>query len=145
MRVSSRGEYGLRALIDLAQHYGQGPILSADIARRQMIPLNYLNQLLLVLRNAGLIRSTRGPSGGHELARHPGSVTMGEALAVLEGPLSPVVCLQGEVPVTCELAESCTLRPVWDQIQEETQRILASWTLLDLVPKHPAKAIRRVA
>lgn len=145
MRVSSRGEYGLRALIDLTQHYGQGPVTSAEIARRQAIPLNYLNQLLLILRNAGLIRSTRGPSGGHELARPPESVTMGEVLTALEGPPSLASCVSTQQAAQCELAEQCTLRSAWDQIQVETERILASWTLEDLVPKRLAESMRRVA
>jgi Rrf2 family protein len=145
MRVSSRGEYGLRALIDLTQHYGQGPVTSADIARRQMIPLNYLNQLLLILRNAGLIRSTRGPGGGHELARPPESITMGEVLDVLEGPRSPASCVNTKNPAECDLADQCALRPVWDQIRLETERILESRTLLDLVQKDPPEGVRRVA
>jgi len=145
MRVSSRGEYGLRTLIELTQHYGQGPVTSADIARRQMIPLNYLNQLLLILRNAGLIRSTRGPGGGHELARPPESITMGEVLDVLEGPRSPASCVNAKNPAECDLADQCTLRPIWDQIRLETERILESRTLLDLVQKDPPEGVRRIA
>ncbi len=71
MRISSRGEYGLRALLDLAQHHGQDLVTSADIASRQQIPEAYLNQLLITLRKAGLVRSVRGPKGGHELAFPP--------------------------------------------------------------------------
>jgi len=110
-----------------------------------MIPLNYLNQLLLILRNAGLIHSTRGPRGGHELARPPESITMGEVLNVLEGPRSPANCVNARNPVECDLAERCTLRPVWHQIQLETERILESRTLADLVPKAPLEGVRRVA
>jgi Rrf2 family protein len=76
MRISSKGEYGLRALFDLAQRYGEGPIQSDDIAARQGIPANYLNQMLILLRRAGLIDSLRGPQGGHMLARSPEQINL---------------------------------------------------------------------
>jgi Rrf2 family protein len=139
MKVSSRGEYGLRALIDLAQHYGQGPIPCADIAERQSIPLNYLNQLLIPLRDAGLIRSTRGPNGGHELARPPGEITVSAALEVLEGSRSAgtglPTCLTIPRSAGCELAIDCRLRGIWEEVRAATERILGSKTLLDLCPK----------
>src|SRR5512146_3236341 len=93
MKVSSRGEYGLRALYDLAEHYAQGAIPSADIARRQHIPPNYLNQLLIVLRRSGLISSERGRHGGHRLARPPQQITLSEAVQVLDGSTAPVDCV----------------------------------------------------
>ena len=86
MRVSSRADYGVRALFDLAQHYGQGPRQSRDIATRQDIPEAYLHQVLGALNRAGLVRSTRGPLGGHELAREPREVTLWDVLVVLDGP-----------------------------------------------------------
>src|SRR5574341_1415205 len=94
MRVSSRGEYGLRALYDLAQHYSDGPVPSSDIARRQSIPPNYLNQLLIVLRRSGLIRSERGRNGGHRLARPPHKITLREAVRVLDGTTAPKECVE---------------------------------------------------
>ncbi|MBA3468391.1 MAG: Rrf2 family transcriptional regulator, partial [Herpetosiphonaceae bacterium] len=89
MRLSTKGEYGVRALFDLAQHYGEGLIQSHDIADRQGISENYLNQLLIGLRKAGLIMSVRGPQGGHQLARPPQAISLLDALLVLEGPLLP--------------------------------------------------------
>ena len=86
MRVSSRADYGVRALFDLAVRYGQGPIQSRDIAARQNIPEAYLHQVLGALNRAGLVRSTRGPLGGHELARPPADVTLWDVLVVLDGP-----------------------------------------------------------
>ena len=86
MRVSSRAGYGVRALFDLAVRYGQGPIQSRDIAARQNIPEAYLHQVLGALNRAGLVRSTRGPLGGHELARPPADVTLWDVLVVLDGP-----------------------------------------------------------
>ncbi len=86
MRVSSRADYGVRALFDLALRYGQGPIQSRDIAARQNIPEAYLHQVLGALNRAGLVRSTRGPLGGHELAHPPADVTLWDVLVVLDGP-----------------------------------------------------------
>ena len=85
MRISSRADYGVRALFDLAQRYGQGPVQSAAVAARQDIPEAYLHQVLGALNRAGLVRSTRGPSGGHELARPPGQITLWDILVVLDG------------------------------------------------------------
>src|SRR5262245_28322897 len=84
-----RSDYGARAMIDLALRYGDGPVQSADIAVRQGIPEAYLEQLLTALRKAGLVRSTRGPHGGHELARAPAEMSLLEVVSALEGPLGP--------------------------------------------------------
>src|SRR6266540_5283919 len=89
MRISSKGEYGLRALFDLTQRYGAGPVQSHEIHQRQGIDENYLNQILISLRKAGLIESVRGPQGGHRLARPPAQIDLLEVLVSLEGPLLP--------------------------------------------------------
>lgn len=90
MKLSSRSEYGIRALLELAQRRGQGPIQSREIAEQQDIPDAYLNQLLLALRKAGIVQSLRGPAGGHLLARAPEQVTMAEVIGALEGlPSAP--------------------------------------------------------
>src|ERR1700680_4638252 len=93
MKVSTKGDYGIRALIELAVHYGEGTIKSAEIAARQRIPEPYLDQLLTTLRRAGFIRSVRGPQGGHELIREPSTIRMREVLGALEGSLNPIDCL----------------------------------------------------
>ena len=85
VKLSSRSEYGIRALLELAQRRGQGPIQSREIAERQEIPDAYLNQLLLILRKAGIVQSVRGPAGGHLLARSPERVTLAEVIGALEG------------------------------------------------------------
>jgi Rrf2 family protein len=128
MRVSSRGEYGLRALYDLAEHYDQGPIPSSDIARRQHIPPNYLNQLLIVLRRSGLIRSDRGRRGGHQLARPPQSITIEQAVQALDGSTAPVDCVDDAT--LCD--EHCAYCSVWREVKEATDSVLASKTLADI-------------
>ncbi|MBI3968145.1 MAG: Rrf2 family transcriptional regulator [Chloroflexi bacterium] len=130
MRISMRTDYGVRAVTDLAQHYGRGLIQCRDIANRQRIPENYLDQLMTDLRKAGLVKSTRGPAGGHQLARPPAEVTMGQVVEALEGPLFPIGCL--DASGNCALSPNCAQREVWAEIHELTRRVLDSTTVEDL-------------
>ena len=131
MRISSKGEYGLRALFDLTQHYGEGPIQSHDIHERQGIDENYLNQILISLRKAGLIESLRGPQGGHRLARPPAQITVLDALVALEGPLLPIESgRDGHVPA--EPIDGELVREVWGGMRDVLERYLAAITLDDL-------------
>lgn len=131
MRISSKGEYGLRALLDLAQRYGEGPIQSRDIHTRQGVDENYLNQILILLRRAGLIESVRGPQGGHRLARPPAQIAVLDALIALEGPLLPTETgRDSESPA--EPLDRELVREVWDETRALIERHLASVTLEDL-------------
>src|SRR5438552_16512295 len=103
LRVPMRADYGARAMIDLAQRYGRGLTQSNTIAVRQQIPESYLERLLTSLRRAGLIRSVRGPSGGHELARAPEGITLGDVWNALEGTQAIGMCLDDD--------GSCTVSP----------------------------------
>ncbi|MGQ0569609.1 MAG: RrF2 family transcriptional regulator [Armatimonadota bacterium] len=141
MKVSTRAEYGIRALIDLAAHYGEGPVQTHTIAERQGLPEPYLNQLMATLRQAGLVTSKRGPSGGHALARPPAEISLREAFGVLEGTTAPWWCVEVEDP-DCEYAPGCGLRPVWLAIQTATEGVLDRLTLADL---HPASRERQSA
>jgi Rrf2 family protein len=138
MKISSRGDYGLRALLDLAQRYDSAPIPSGDIAARQQIPEAYLNQLLITLRKAGLVRSARGPQGGHELARHPASITLAEAVVALEGGYSPAGNLD-TLPSPGEPLEAEILREVWRQVEEAIAGVLESTTLDGLCQRKLAR------
>jgi Rrf2 family protein len=132
MKVSQKGEYGLRALLELARRYGQGPVQASIVAEAREIPSQYLQQILLGLRRAGLIRSERGPRGGHELARVPGQVTLLEAVEALEGTTAPAPCIvPGAAPV-CSQHERCVFIGVWRQVDAATRRVLAGITLGDL-------------
>ncbi len=131
MRISSKGDYGLRALFDLAQRYGEGPIQSEEIATRQGIPVNYLNQLLITMRRAGLIESLRGPQGGHMLARSPETITLRDAIIVLEGPLLPTETTREDL-VPTEPDDEILVDAVWDGIREQIEAILLKITLDDL-------------
>ncbi len=138
MKISSKGEYGLRALFDLAQHHESRPRRSREIAEAQNIAEDYLNQLLIILRKAGLINSLRGPQGGHVLAKTPSQITLFDAIFVLEGPLTPVDYsneLRGEkVAAVDEI-----LHPIWDEVERETVRILQAVSLQDLVERTNAR------
>ncbi len=131
MKVSTRAEYGLRALIDLAHHYGEGPVQSRDIASRQGLPEPYLNQLMTSLRRAGLVSSKRGPSGGHALAKPPEQISLREAFAVLEGSTSPWWCVETSDP-DCVYAPTCNLRPVWQAINGALGQVLNRLSLADI-------------
>jgi Rrf2 family protein len=128
MKISSKGEYGLRALFDLTQHYKQRPRRSREIAEAQHIAEDYLNQLLITLRRAELINSLRGPQGGHELARDPRQITLYDALRVLEGEISFTDYAANMEPAPVD----DVLNPVWQTIVQETIRILQETTLENL-------------
>jgi Rrf2 family protein len=143
MRVSMKGDYGVRALVELAHHFGEGPVQSAAIAGRQSIPEPYLDQLLTALRRAGFIRSIRGPQGGHALIRDPRELKLSEAIGALEGSLAPIGCLDD--PEGCPKTSSCCLRPVWQEIEQATLRILEGITIADLAERERAGNVARYA
>lgn len=136
MRVSTRGDYGLRALIELAGHFGQGPLQSSEIALRRHIPEQYLDQLLTTLRKAGFIRSVRGPAGGHELVRDPQEVCVRDVIETLEGSLSPVSWLDEPAELT-DHPHQCGQREIWERIRSATSEILQSYSLADLLEREP--------
>jgi Rrf2 family cysteine metabolism transcriptional repressor len=133
MYISSKGEYGIRALFDLAQHYGIGPVQSRDIRVRQSLDENYLNQILISLRKAGLIESIRGPQGGHRLARPPAHINVLEALLALEGPLLPTDAGRDSQPT--EVVDRDVVLGVWAELRAVIERYLAGITLDDLVQR----------
>lgn len=132
VRVSTKGDYGVRALIELAHHYGRGLVPCADIAARQGIPEPYLDQLLTAIRRAGFIRSVRGPQGGHALLRHPAEIRLAEVIEALEGPLSPIACLDNG---DCTKPGVCAQRDVWAEVRRATYAILNNVTIADLAVK----------
>lgn len=128
MRLSIKGDYGVRAMLDLAERYGQGPIQSESIAKRQEISEAYLDQLLTLLRRAGLVRSIRGPRGGHELTRPAEQITLTEVLSALEGDFLPSGPESGH-----DLPSVRVQQEIWQRVSEEIQRILDGTTLQSLL------------
>lgn len=131
MKLSSRSRYGTRMMLDLAQHYSEGPIQAGDIAKRQDISLKYLEQLLIPLKRADFIESVRGPKGGHMLAKSPEKITIGQIVEVLEGGIDLAECLE-DVSV-CKRSSDCLTRGVWKSATKVMVDKLNSITLSDVV------------
>ena len=137
MKLSTRGRYGLRALLDLAVHQGEGMVLLKDIARRQEVSLPYLEHLITPLITAGLVKSTRGARGGVLLIRPPAEVKLTEIVLLLEGSIAPVDCVND--PKACSRAASCVTRDIWIQIKDAMTQVQDSTTLQDLVERQRQK------
>jgi Rrf2 family cysteine metabolism transcriptional repressor len=138
IRFSTRGEYGIRMMMDLARYYGKGPQPLSEVARHEALSATYLEQLVGKLRRAGLVSSHHGAHGGYELTRPPGEITVGEVMRVLEGPISPMICAtEGETEALCERQYFCGANLVWERVRDSVAQALDSLTLADLVPKAP--------
>jgi Rrf2 family cysteine metabolism transcriptional repressor len=133
MKLSTRTRYGIRAVIELAQHEGKRPLQLKMIAERQGISVKYLEQLMSLLRSSGFVRSVRGSKGGYILARLPEQIRLSEVFRCLEGPVTTAECTEDED--YCDRAADCAARGVWIQVEQAIQRVLSSITLADLVEK----------
>jgi Rrf2 family protein len=137
VKLTTKTRYGTRAMLDLALHYGQGPLLSAAIAQQQNLSTKYLEQLLSQLRNAGLVRSTRGAHGGHALSRSPEQIDLRQIYEVFEGRQGLVDCVG--CPQACERHDHCVTREVWSELYSACTALLERTTLADLVHRAQAK------
>lgn len=136
MKVSTRGEYGIRAMVALAHYYGEKPVALTTIAHDSAVPAPYLEQLIAPLRRAGLVESKRGARGGYVLARDPKQIVVGEIFRVLEGPVAPMECVSEDVSEqTCPLIPNCETRPVWLRLRDSIAGTLDSMTLDEIVRK----------
>lgn len=144
MKVSSRGEYGVRAMVALAKNYGDGPMSIAAVSKASAVPTAYLEQLIGPLRRAGLVKSTRGAHGGYQLTRDPHEVRVGDVYRVMEGPVAPMECVSEDVSEqTCPLIAGCETRPVWLQMRDAIAYTLDSTTLGDLISQSPRRSARQ--
>jgi len=132
LRLSTRGHYGLKAMFDLALHYGENPIPLKSVAERQGISDNYLEQLISVLRKAGLVKSVRGAQGGYILARSPENINVGEIIRAMEGPIAPVNCVSEVEPTECDQSDVCITRAVWARVRDSIAEVLDSISLADM-------------
>ena len=143
MRIPMKVDYGVRALVDLAEHGSAGrPIRTAEIASRESIPEPYLDQVLTTLNKFGFIRSRRGPRGGHVLARPPGEITLDEVVATLEGHTVPLDCL--EDPSECVLSDTCAQRDIWRDVEEAVHAVLRTTSVGDLVERQRRNTLELV-
>lgn len=139
VKLSTRVRYGTKALLDLALHRGEAPVLLRDIAERQQISLRYLEQLVTPLIAGGIVRSARGAGGGVWLAKHPEEVRLSQVLQLLGGSITLVDCLNN--PDSCNQSELCVTRDIWGELQEAMRNVLESTTLQDLVERQKAKEL----
>jgi len=137
MKISTKIRYGARAMLELASHYGEGPIELKEIAKEENISLKYLEQVIIPLRTAGLVKSVRGSKGGYSLAKPPSEVCLKDVVEVLEGTINLVDCLQD--PNSCARAPFCVTRDIWSEISESICRIFHSITLEEMVNRRRKK------
>ena len=137
MKISSRGKYGTRALLDLAIQSNGQPMPLKEIARRQEIPLAYLEHLIAPFINAGLLRSIRGVGGGVWLAKPPREIKLSQVVGLLEGSIAPVECVAN--PKECPRSEFCATRDIWSELEEAMNSVLEHTTLQDLVERQRRK------
>jgi len=139
MKLSTRTRYGIRAILELAEKDGSGPLRVKTIAQSQDISVKYLEQLMSILRSAGFVRSIRGSKGGYMLAKAPNQIKLSDVFDCLEGPVTTVECVEDKD--YCARAADCVARQVWAQVQQAINNVLQSITLQDLVDRAKDKKL----
>jgi Rrf2 family cysteine metabolism transcriptional repressor len=139
MRISTRGRYALRAMVDLTQHADEEPVLRRDIAERQNISADYVAQLFRELHAAGLVKGIKGPGGGYTLARDPATISAGDIIRAVEGPIAVTDCVTPDGEFDCCQIEECTTRKVWQRVSQAMEQVLDEITLEGLCDQtqHP--------
>lgn len=142
MKMSTKGRYSVTALYELALHYGEGPVSLKTVAQSQGLSENYLEQLMVPLRRAGLVQSTRGAQGGYMLAKKPADITIGSIIITVEGPIAVVDCLladAGAAEQKCAKACDCVTRGIWERVCDSISQVLESITLQTLLDNDKSK------
>ena len=134
MKISTKGRYALRLMVDLAEHKDNGFIALKDVAKRQNISKKYLEQIVPVLNGAGLLATNRGNRGGYKLAKEPKEYTVGDILRITEGSIAPVSCLESDVN-SCERKNFCQTLYVWEGLYKVVNEYLDGITVQDIVDK----------
>lgn len=140
MKISTKGRYALRMLLDLAEHRQNGYITLKDIAQRQNISKKYLEQIVPVLNKSNILMTNRGYQGGYRLAKAPEKYTVGEILRLTEGSLAPVACLETD-PVQCQRSADCATLPVWRGLSRVINQYLDGITLQDIMDQQQERGI----
>lgn len=135
MRLSKKGEYALRAMIDLSLNYEKGHIQIHDISQREKIPEKFLEIILLELKKAGLLQSKRGIGGGYNLIKHPREITLAEVIRIIDGPLAPLGCVSKWAHVNCPEEKNCGLQSVMMDVRNAIAKILEGVTFDDVCKK----------
>lgn len=140
MRLSTKGEYASRAMLELALRYADGPLHIRDISEAQDIPGRFLEQILLQLKRAGYLRSRKGPGGGYSLSRPPERISVAEVIRVMDGPLAPIDCVSVTAHAACPREAYCGLKGLWKETRDAIAAILERTTFADLVRRTAALA-----
>ena len=131
MKISTRGRYALRMMLDIAIHNQNGPVRIRDIASRQKLSVKYLEQIVSVLTKAGMLNSFRGPQGGYNLSKNPDEYLVGDILRLTEGGFSPVSCLDGNY--NCLMKDECVTLRLWKELDDAIKGVIDKYTLENLV------------
>jgi Rrf2 family transcriptional regulator, cysteine metabolism repressor len=137
MKISTKIRYGTRAMLELATHYGEGTIELREIAEKEDISPKYLEQVIVPLRTAGLVKSVRGSKGGYTLAKPPSNISLREIFEGLEGPVNLVDCLVD--PEACQRTSTCVTREIWKEVSDVIEKVLGSVTLEEMVNRKRKK------
>lgn len=143
--LSKKAKYALQALLQLAKEYEQGPVLIAELARREGIPKKFLELILLDLKNHGVLQSKKGKGGGYFLGKAPQAIYVGQIIRVLDGPLAPIPCVSQTAYMKCQECpdeETCGIRLVMQEVRDATAKILDSTSLADMI-KNVAKLTKK--
>lgn len=135
MRLSTKGRYGVLAMVELALQFGEGPVSIKEIAEKQNFSDSYMEQLFSTLKNAGLVKSMRGARGGYVLARDPSDITVGEIIRALEGPIELAECVGGNESFTCVKSPECVTRGLWKDVSDSISNVIDHRSLKDLLGK----------
>lgn len=134
MRITYKGDYALKAILNLALHYGSDPVRISDLAKRLDIPIKFLEQILLDLKRGGFVESRRGKIGGYLLAKEPAGIKLGDIIRFIDGPIEPVACVQDNYEGCNDIAK-CIFRDIWQRVADCTCEIIDNTTFEDLVDK----------
>ena len=135
MKISFKGDYATKIILDLSLNYNQGVTQIKDIAKRQDIPERYLEQIITLLKNSRYINTIRGPKGGVLLAKAPSKITIGEIVRLVEGPTSPITCVSRSAHTRCSFEHKCVLKGVWREVRDKINEVVDNTTYQDLVDR----------
>ena len=134
MRITYRGDYALKTILDLALHYDKSPVNIADLAERADIPVKFLEQILLDLKRGGFVESRRGKVGGYLLAKPPSRIKVGEVIRFIDGPIEPIACVDKGYH-GCRDVSVCIFRGIWEEVAKHTARVIDNISFEDLAKK----------
>lgn len=140
MKLSTKGRYGLKAIVDIAVDYGKGRLSVNQLAEKQGISVAYLEQLISALRKAGLVEASRGASGGYTLTRAPEDINVGEVLRALEGSTAILDCVSVDDSAACSNACFCSARPLWIKLQQKIDEVLNTTTIKELADDYAVRS-----